>query len=231
MQKLPNPEEMVVQKAVLNPEEEVDMKSPKGGVATQSALTKKALIEYGPDVEENLACGESETTLSNCLKNHAIAPLLRAKMVNWMIEVLNTFECEDQAFFVAVGLMDLYFASSAKMLNADDVHLAGIVAMFIASKYVDYYPLKMKVVHEKIAHGSFAIESIKTKEREIMRTIKFCVTFPTVLNFIDQFIESWVFSRHGDFTQKHWDTLTRMRRICVYYGKLAAYDYHLLEYS
>lgn len=33
--------------------------------------------------------------------------------------------------------------------------------MFIASKYEDIYPLKMKMVYEKIAHKKLTIERIK----------------------------------------------------------------------
>ncbi len=231
MQKLPNPEE-IIKKLVLNPEEQdaATMKLGKASTASQSALTQKAIVEYGPDMEENLAYGESVISVTNCLRNHAITPYLRAKMVNWMIEVLNIFECEDQTFFVAVGLLDLYFASSTKMLNADDVHLAGIACMFIASKYVDYSPLRMKIVYEKIAHQAFAIESIKAKEREIMRTLRFDVTFPTVYNFVEHFVEMFAYSQKEKLMDKHWNTLGQLSRVCLYYGKLALYEYNLLEY-
>lgn len=33
--------------------------------------------------------------------------------------------------------------------------------MFIASKYEDIYPLKMKMVYEKIAHRKLQIDDIK----------------------------------------------------------------------
>jgi hypothetical protein len=29
-------------------------------------------------------------------------------MIDWMIEVLTNFKCEDQTFFLAVSLMDRY---------------------------------------------------------------------------------------------------------------------------
>ena len=43
--------------------------------------------------------------------------------------------------------------------------------MFIASKFEDIYPLKMKTVFEKIAHKKLEIERIKTLELEIMKSI------------------------------------------------------------
>jgi hypothetical protein len=34
---------------------------------------------------------------------------MRARMVDWMIEVLTNFKCDDQTFFIAVSIMDRYF--------------------------------------------------------------------------------------------------------------------------
>lgn len=39
---------------------------------------------------------------------HKITPALRARMVDWMIEVLTNFKCDDQTFFLAVSLLDRY---------------------------------------------------------------------------------------------------------------------------
>ena len=117
------------------------------------------------------------------------------------------------------------------MMNADDVHLTGIVSMFIASKYVDYYPLKMNIVHEMIAHKSFAQESIKAKEREIMRTIKFNITFPTMLTFLENIIETFSFSKRSTMKDCHWKTIDRIKRLCIYNAKMVQYEYRMLEYS
>ena len=43
--------------------------------------------------------------------------------------------------------------------------------MFIASKFEDIYPLKMKTVHEKIAHQKIEIQAIKALELDIMKVI------------------------------------------------------------
>jgi len=44
----------------------------------------------------------------SCLEKHNITPALRARMVDWMIEVLTNFKCDDQTFFVAVSLLDRF---------------------------------------------------------------------------------------------------------------------------
>lgn len=56
--------------------------------------------------------------------------------------------------------------------------------MFIASKFEDIYPLKMKTVYEKIAHKKLEVEKIKTLELEIMKSIQYKIHAPTVLDFL-----------------------------------------------
>jgi hypothetical protein len=86
------------------------------------------------------------------LSNHKITPVLRSRMVDWMIEVLTNFKCDDQTFFCATQIMDRYLAKVGSAKEIGDLHILGVACMFIASKYEDIYPLKMKMVFEKIAH-------------------------------------------------------------------------------
>lgn len=60
--------------------------------------------------------------------------------------------------------------------------------MFVASKYEDIYPLKMKTVYEKIAHQKLEISKIKSLELEIMRVIDYKIHAPTVLDFLKVYL-------------------------------------------
>jgi len=60
----------------------------------------------------------------------------------------------------------------------------GVTSMFIASKYEDVYPLKMKMVFEKIAHKKLSIEKIKSMELEMLKTINYRISAPTVIEFL-----------------------------------------------
>ena len=39
--------------------------------------------------------------LTNYLHSHEICGNIRARMVDWMVEVLTTYKCDDQVFFLA----------------------------------------------------------------------------------------------------------------------------------
>lgn len=78
-------------------------------------------------------------------------------MIDWMIEVLTNFKCDDQTFFIAVSLLDRYFKGCKQRKQVGDLHITGVTCMFVASKFEDIFPLKMKTVYEKIAHQKLEI--------------------------------------------------------------------------
>lgn len=68
--------------------------------------------------------------------------------------------------------------------EVSDLHIVGVTSMFIASKFEDIYPLKMKTVHEKIAHKKLDISRIKELELDILSSISYKIHAPTVLDFL-----------------------------------------------
>jgi hypothetical protein len=57
---------------------------------------------------------EKDSTPVNSLIKHNIPVNLRAKMVDWMIEVLSSYKCTEQTFFMSVRVMDLFFNKTTK---------------------------------------------------------------------------------------------------------------------
>lgn len=141
-------------------------------------------VEYGESIMEYTREQETKFLTTECLIRHLITPQLRARMIDWMIEVLTNFKCDDQTFFLAVSLLDRYFKNKAEKRQISDLHIIGVTCMFIASKYEDIYPLKMKMVYEKIAHQKLAIADIKSLELDILKTIDYMIPAPTVLDFL-----------------------------------------------
>lgn len=132
---------------------------------------------------------ELQNDTTGCLDRHSqITHCLRARMIDWMIEVLTNFKCDDQTFFLAVSLMDRYFKGCIDIKQIGDLHVTGVTTMFVASKFEDIYPLKMKTVYEKIAHQKIEMQTIKTLELDIMKVIQYKIHAPTVLDFLKVFL-------------------------------------------
>ena len=61
--------------------------------------------------------------------------------------------------------------------------------MFIASKFEDVHPLKMKIVFEKIGHKKLAIEDIKSLELDVLKVIHYKIATPTILEFLKVYLK------------------------------------------
>lgn len=60
--------------------------------------------------------------------------------------------------------------------------------MFIASKYEDIYPLRMKTIDERIAQKKIPIEQIKNLELDILQALQYEIEAPTTLDFLKQLL-------------------------------------------
>lgn len=146
---------------------------------SSSGRPKLLSEDYLTPIDAYLKQKESESQISSqFLKAHKITGPYRAKMVDWMLEVLSAFHCADQTFFLAVSLMDRYFDALSQAyqllpdpqysLELNELHITGIVAMFMASKYEDIFPLLMKTVVKKIGHEKITQDSVRARESHIL---------------------------------------------------------------
>jgi hypothetical protein len=187
-------------------------------VRKKQSLRVNLMSEYGSDIHGHLKQLESCTKQQGFLLKHQILPDFRAKMVDWMVEVLTTFKNSDQTYFLAINLLDRYFKQTDKVLNKADLHLTGVCTMYIASKYEDVIPLLMTTVVNKIGHNKFEVPTIEDKELDILKTIAFRVGAPTLKEFLDRYVE--------EINEKELKN-KKFKRLCMYLAKLTCYDYSL----
>ena len=86
---------------------------------------------------------EKEIHMPALLEGTNINAGLRAKMHDWIIEVLSAFGLIDETYFLTTALFDTFIFKS-DTVDKRDVHLIGITCMYIASKHEDIRPLFMK---------------------------------------------------------------------------------------
>lgn len=143
-----------------------------------------AELAYGEPVQFSRAA--PVTAVEDPLKGHKISQEFRTKMTDWMIEVTTSFKCQPRTYFLAVTLLDKYLIAAhnnGKVLENKDIHVLGVTAMYLASKYEDVFPLHSKVVSEKIAHGAISPKQITQKEIEFLQLFEFQVDFVTHYDF------------------------------------------------
>lgn len=198
-------------------------------------------INYGNEIDGYQRELENEPAFSTsqCLLRHKVTANLRARMIDWMIEVLTNFKCDDQTFFLSVSLIDRYFKLKSDVREISDLHVIGVTCMFIASKYEDIYPLKMKMVYEKIAHKKLPMEKIKTLEMDILKTIKYRIPAPTSHDFLKYYLKQVlnigrsgkssnveVKAAEGEAPKPANESLL-IEKMSLYLAKMALHDYDL----
>mmetsp|Transcript_2708 Transcript_2708/g.6016 ORF Transcript_2708/g.6016 Transcript_2708/m.6016 type:complete len:276 (-) Transcript_2708:65-892(-) len=151
-----------------------------------SNMTELTCATYRAELKSALTLSELSVNTSNCLERHKITEFMRSKMVDWMVEVLNAFSLSTRTLFLSVRLMDSFFKQSQNTLFTSDLHLIGVVCMFVASKFEDVKPLKMKQIFEKIGHRRLPISSIHSAERVLLSTLDYQVSLPTLLDFLEE---------------------------------------------
>ena len=76
----------------------------------------------------------SNIKLWGLLDIHGVNERLRAKMMDWMIEVLKIYQQKEETIFRAFYLLDIYLWHCKERVRADKLHLLGTVCVMIASK-------------------------------------------------------------------------------------------------
>lgn len=115
-----------------------------------------------------------------------------------------------------------------RTLDVNDLHLTGVAAMFLATKYEEVYPLRMSIVFEKIGHKKLPCESIRQRERDILSSVNYEMTSVTLYEFIDNLI---TFTGIKDFTPTVLGDQFAgyLQRVSVYLAKMVLHDYDLIS--
>jgi len=82
----------------------------------KQASLRNLIRDYGAGVDNYLKQLEVAQVSSpeKLLDGHEVTGVYRAKMVDWMVEVMTAFKCADITFFLAVSLLDRFFAQTSK---------------------------------------------------------------------------------------------------------------------
>jgi len=221
-------------------------------------FSKYVRDDYSNSILQSLL--EDEKVNENFLNSHKITERMRTRMVDWMIEVLSNYHCDESTYFEAINLMDRYFKQCDirhQILQPPELHLIGVTSMFIASKYQDIYPLRLKIVKDKIAHNKLSCQEIKDKEDEITRYLDYNLGLPTMWDFINLYLEEIFYincNKHHIKNQILLDTyyknimtdedeqlanivnkkytknmLNLLKYVCVYLAKMNCHDYQLMQ--
>jgi len=113
-----------------------------------------------------------------------VTKMMRAILVDWLVEVQESFELNHETLYTAVKILDLYM--SKKVVNKEELQLVGATACLIACKIDERIPPCLDdFVY--VCDDAYNREQIKTKEREVLEIIGFDMGYPLSYRFVRRY--------------------------------------------
>lgn len=97
----------------------------------QISLTEDYCKLYGQQVENIL---RKDSPKGKFLSHHKIDGVLRARMLDLMVEVMSSYHFQNKTYFAGVEIMDRFCAVCPDVLVPTQLHILGVQSMFIATK-------------------------------------------------------------------------------------------------
>lgn len=109
---------------------------------------------------------------------------MRSLLVDWMVEIQESFELNHETLYLGVKLVDLYL--SYVYVNKDNLQLVGAAAMFIASKYDERIP---PLINDflYICDGAYKRDDLLRMEMNLLKICDFNLGIPISYRFLRRY--------------------------------------------
>ena len=132
-------------------------------------------------------------------KQSDIDAKMRGVLVDWLAEVHDSFRMDTATLHLCVSLLDRYLETA--QVTRQRLQLAGITALWIASKFEDVYdevPLARDMVY--LTDNAYTRAELIVTERAMLEALGFVVGTPTVHDFLGLYLAS---GEDGTSTEDH----------------------------
>uniref|UniRef100_A0A8D8ZHY4 G2/mitotic-specific cyclin-B3 n=1 Tax=Cacopsylla melanoneura TaxID=428564 RepID=A0A8D8ZHY4_9HEMI len=113
-----------------------------------------------------------------------ISAEMRSVLVDWMVEVQETFELNHETLYLAVKLVDLFL--SKELCSRENLQLLGATAIFVSSKFDDRIPPQLSDL-EYICSHTYSVQDLKDMEIKLICTVGFDLGIPLSYRFLRRY--------------------------------------------
>lgn len=109
---------------------------------------------------------------------------MRSLLVDWMVEVQESFELNHETLYLAVKIVDTYLGK--ERVTKDSLQLLGAAALLIACKYDERTP---PLIDDFlfICDGAYKRNQLLKMEMTVFRSIDFDLAFPLSYRFLRRY--------------------------------------------
>jgi hypothetical protein len=83
---------------------------------------------------------------------------MRQILVDWLVDVHSSFELKEQTLFLALAYLNAYAARHD--IGKQEYQLVGVACLWIASKFEEIYPPRMRNYVE-VTDSSYSVNELK----------------------------------------------------------------------
>ncbi|XP_023704948.1 G2/mitotic-specific cyclin-B3 isoform X2 [Cryptotermes secundus] len=118
------------------------------------------------------------------VRQPSISQWMRSLLVDWMVEVQESFELNHETLYLAVKLVDLYLDKI--VVGKETLQLIGAAAMFIASKFDERIP---PLVEDflYICDGAYTHSELIKMETNLLKVVDFNLGIPLSYRFLRRY--------------------------------------------
>lgn len=140
---------------------------------------------YALDIFRYLKEREEHFVISDYISQQkSLTKWMRSLLVDWMVEVQESFELNHETLYLAVKIVDLYL--SKETISKDSLQLLGAAALFLSSKYEENNPpLTEDFLY--ICDGAYTDKQLIRMEKLVFRTINFNLGIPLSYRFLRRY--------------------------------------------
>lgn len=117
-------------------------------------------------------------------KQICLSRWMRSLLVDWMVEVQESFELNHETLYLAVKLVDLYLTKVT--VGKETLQLLGAASLFIASKFDERIP-PMVEDFLYICDGAYTQKELLRMEMNILRIVDFDLGIPLSYRFLRRY--------------------------------------------
>jgi len=162
--------------------------SPPPGVIDFDLETKKDPIqhsEYAMETFHYYKSREAQFRVPHYMTaQNEITETMRCILVDWLVEVQESFELNHETLYTAVKLTDLYL--SKKQVRKEDLQLVGATACLIASKVDERIP-PMVDDFMYVCDDAYTRDQIMRMERKMLGVVGFDLGFSLSYRFLRRY--------------------------------------------
>ena len=206
--------------------------SKRDMIINMNPITEYMVKSYGPELYITTVELDSIKREVSFLKKHHIRSSSRTRMVNWMMEIFASYSSEPLSFFLAVEIMDNYLQKTNKIYNENDIHLIGMVSIYMASKMEDIIPLHMVHIKTKIGHDKFTQEEIIMMERDILTILDWDILLITTYDVVKTFLSDFYVNNRDMINNLKMDIICYdLEIISIFLSKLVCLHESFFRYN